>query len=780
MINNAPDSVHASNHSRVPNSFDSCSTTGSETLNSVGQVTDSSSDRTATEAELWIQAVPTEISSTVSEDEKKRQELIHETIKTEADFVQDMSLIDKIFVQNMRHGDVYDRNRVDAVLSTLFSNYREILAINRELLDGLKECQRRDYVVGSIGEVFLGWALNLDSYVHYGSRLAYAQDFIKKEMEFNPNFAQYLKDCERHPEARRLSIQSFVGRATTRLGRYPLLLEGILKKTEKGNPDLALIPQVLDLIRTKLEEVNRLAGEAEERLKINYISSHLFFKPEDITFDIDLENKERRLIKEGILKRATSHGTQTIAIFLFDNVLILAKEKKKVVVEYRAVCPAIPVYAMNIVDEVSSKSFRLAEALLHTQKIPSDITTLTNSTESNSFGFSITHHGRKNVTQFLMATSFKERSQWVEALHSVNEASPQVLSKVVQVQDLYQSHASQNHIAGTTHCRINGESHYLMGCENGVFVMTRSGALKRIIKSTSRVVQLEALTKYHLLVVLYADKYLMAYHLDVLVDDTGRLASSPTKISENVNFFRIGHCSNKHLLISAKYHSQKSNFKTMQLVNFAEESKASQKNKLLWQSRHATGLRIVKKFYVGTIGNGISFLKTKLVIACGPGFEIVDLEALYLNRGIPDRSNPIISDNPRFVALFESCTPIAMYRINPNEFLLCYKEFGFYVDNNGRPSRASDSALEWDGVPSDFVYVHPHVICFGPNMIEIRQVETGVLKQILLTTNVQFTNPSETTPEELHCVSDQSGPIGQRFFKLVLGPKIDDSSYSSH
>ncbi|KAJ9061495.1 RHO1 GDP-GTP exchange protein 2 [Entomophthora muscae] len=775
VMNDTSDPEHpAINHPRILNGFDSTLSSDSETLASIRPSTDSRSDKKIKEPELWIESVPPEVSEAVSDDEKKRQELIFETIKTEEDFVKDMSLIEKIFVVNMRQSDVYDRNRVDAVLSTLFSNYEEILAVNRELLEGLKECQAREYVIGSIGEVFLGWALNLDSYVHYGSRLAYAQDFIKKEIEYNPNFAQYLRDCERHPEARRLSIQSFVGRATTRLGRYPLLLQGILKKTKEGSPDLVLIPQVLEFIKTKLEEVNRMAGEAEERLKINFINSHLFFKPEDITLDIDLENKSRHLVKEGILKRAYSHGSQTIAVFLFDNVLILAKEKKKVVVEYRAVCPAIPVYAMDIVDEVSSKSFRIADSLLLTQKAPVEASTLNNNTDTNSFGFSVTHHGRKSMTHYLLATSSKERSQWVEALQSVYEASPQALTAIVQIKDFYQTQTSQNHITATTQCKVNGENYYLMGCENGVHLMTGSGALKRIIKSTSRVVQLEALAEYHLLVVLYADKYLMAYHLDVIHDDSGRLTGNPTKISENVNFFRIGHSSEKHLLISAKYHSQKSNFKTMQLVHFASEGKASQRNKLLWQSRRSTGLRVVKKFYVGTIGNGISFLKTKLVIACGPGFEIVDLEALYLNRGIPDRTSSVISENPRFVALFENCTPIAMYRINPSEFLLCYREFGFYVDNNGRPSRGSESALEWDGVPSDFVYAHPHVICFCPNLIEVRQVGNGSLDQIILTTNAQFTNPSEGLRNELH-VSDQLTTSGQRFFKLVLGPQLEIS-----
>ncbi|KAI0237005.1 RHO1 GDP-GTP exchange protein 2 [Massospora cicadina] len=772
VINVTPDweaCPPSSHHVRKPDSFDSQMSADSETLFSPGPSNDSGSEMTVKDAELWVQAVPVEVSNAVSEDERKRQELIFETIRTEADFVRDLALIDTIFAQRMRQGDVYASDRVDAVLFTLFSNYSEILATNLDLLEGLKGCQRLTPVVSSIGEVFLGWALNLECYVRYGSRLAYAQDFIRQEMEYNPSFANYLRDCERHPQARRLSIQSFVGRATTRLGRYPLLLQGILKKTPAGNPDQVLIPQVLDLLRAKLEEVNRTAGEAEERLKVNFISSHLFFKPEDAAFDIDLEHRERRLIREGVLRRATGHGSQAVTAFLFDNALVLAKEKKRGVVEYRAVCPAIPVYAMLIVDEVSPKTFRLAESLLLSQKSPSDVLTLTGGTDS-SFGFSITHHGRKNVTHYLMATSARERSQWVEALHAANEASPQASAKAVQVRDLYQSSVTQNHIFGTTGCKLGGESHYLMGCENGVYVLTPGGALRRIIKSASRVIQLEALDQYHLLVVLYADKYLMAYHLDVVLDDTGHLASGPTKISENVSFFRIGHCSHRHLLISAKYHSQKSNFKTMQLVHFGSENKASQKNKLLWQSRHATGLRVVKKFYVGTIGNGISFLKTKLVIACGPGFEIVDLEALYLNRGIPDRSSPAIADNPRFVALFESCTPIAMYRINPSEFLLCYREFGFYVDNGGRPSRGPDSALEWDGVPSDFVYAHPYVLGFGANLIEIRRVDTGRLEQILLTSNLQFTNPSEALRDELHCVAEVAGSPGQRFFKLVLNP----------
>lgn len=770
VINVAPSSNDSRiNHSKNSSSFDGHSMVGAEMP---GSLNDSGSDKFSKEAELWIQAVPREISDKVSDDEKKRQELIYETIKTEADFVNDLQLIDKIFVNSMRRGEVYDKNRVEAVLITLFSNYTEILSINFELLEALKERQRQSFVVSSVGDIFFKWALRLDSYVHYGSRLAYAQDFIKKEIEFNAGFALYLKECERHPDARRLSIQSFVGRATTRLGRYPLLLEGILKKTASGNPDLELIPQALALVRSKLEEVNRSAGEAEERLKLSYINSHLYFKPEDRIIDIDLESKGRRLLKEGILRRAGGHGSQPIIAFLFDNGLVLAKEKKKVVTEYRAICPAIPLYTMQVHDEVSSRSFKLAESLMLSQKASSDLsTTLGSNSDNNGFGFSITHHGKRTNIYYLLATSNKERTQWTEALNNAREACPQFSIPVLNIQEVYQSHATQNHILASTRCHLDGEDHYLFGCDNGVYLLTKSGALKRIIKSTTKVVQLEALLEYHILVVLFGDKYLMAYQLDVVTDLSGKFSTVHTKLSENVNFFRIGMCNYRLLLISAKYHSQKSNFKTMQFVRFSGESKASLKNKLLWQSRHGTGLRVVKKFYVGTIGNGISFLRTKLVIACGPGFEIVDLEALYLNRGIPDRTSLIIQSNPRLSALFENCTPLAMYRINPTEFLLCYKEFGFYVDNNGRPSRELKSVLEWNGVPNNFIYNAPFIICFDSDMIEVRRADTGDLSQVIMTGSLQFTNPSHSFTQELHAVAEIPGVAnGQRFFRLGLVP----------
>jgi len=54
---------------------------------------ESLADAVKTDMTLWVQSVPPEIVSSVSDTEKKRQEAINEVIYTERDFVRDMEYL---------------------------------------------------------------------------------------------------------------------------------------------------------------------------------------------------------------------------------------------------------------------------------------------------------------------------------------------------------------------------------------------------------------------------------------------------------------------------------------------------------------------------------------------------------------------------------------------------------------------------------------------------------------------------------------------------------------
>lgn len=79
---------------------------------------------------------------------------------------------------------------------------------------------------------------------------------------------------------------------------------------------------------------------------------------------------------------------------------------------------------------------------------------------------------------------------------------------------------------------------------------------------------------------------------------------------------------------------------------------------------------------MGAEASRIQFLKSKFLIVCDRGFEVIDPENLAVGgREIPDRMDPQFN----FVSR-EMIKPIAMYRVH-DKFLLCYDKFAFFVNN---------------------------------------------------------------------------------------------------
>lgn len=67
---------------------------------------------------------------------------------------------------------------------------------------------------------------------------------------------------------------------TTRLGRYNLLLEQILKRTPVNHPDREAIPQVIQQITDLMTRMNARAGLASTNFDLLRIHSRLRFKME--------------------------------------------------------------------------------------------------------------------------------------------------------------------------------------------------------------------------------------------------------------------------------------------------------------------------------------------------------------------------------------------------------------------------------------------------------------------------------------------------------------------
>ena len=171
-----------------------------------------------------------EILEKVSKNELGRQEVIFEIISTEKEFVKDLENTIKHYVEPLRTRNIIPGERRERFIKQVFSNINELCIINTKLLKKLISRQKENDIVDKIGDIFVNMTHEFFPYVEYGAQQVYAKNILDDEKQGNPEFCKFLKETEKIPEFRKLPIESFLARATTRLGRYPLLLKPVMEK----------------------------------------------------------------------------------------------------------------------------------------------------------------------------------------------------------------------------------------------------------------------------------------------------------------------------------------------------------------------------------------------------------------------------------------------------------------------------------------------------------------------------------------------------------------------
>jgi hypothetical protein len=89
------------------------------------------------------------------------------------------------------------------------------------------------------------------------------------------------QETERKPESRKLELNGYLTKPTTRLGRYPLLLQAVLKFTPEDHPDKKDLEEAITMIKSLLTKVNIESGKAENVFELAQIESQLVFRPNE-------------------------------------------------------------------------------------------------------------------------------------------------------------------------------------------------------------------------------------------------------------------------------------------------------------------------------------------------------------------------------------------------------------------------------------------------------------------------------------------------------------------
>ena len=221
----------------------------------------------------------------------------------------------------------------DKVVSNIFSNVVDaptvpsIHSVSSRFAKGLTERQQKNPIVYNVGDIFLEFAPLFEPFIMYGSKQLEAKYEFENERSVNSMFSRFVDEIERRRESRKLELNGYLTKPTTRLARYPLLLENVLKYTEDGNPDKTDIPKVLIMIHELLGRVNAESGKAENRFNLRRLHEQLQFRAAE-KVDLKLLEENRELIFKSQLKKSPTDPAE-ITAYLLDHAVLLVRIKQQ-------------------------------------------------------------------------------------------------------------------------------------------------------------------------------------------------------------------------------------------------------------------------------------------------------------------------------------------------------------------------------------------------------------------------------------------------------------------
>ncbi|KAF8638446.1 hypothetical protein AX17_002203 [Amanita inopinata Kibby_2008] len=723
----------------------------------------------------WHDLVSPEVRKGFSKQDAKRQAIIFELIKGEMAYVKDLENIDTMYIRPLREADppIIPPHRLEQFIEDVFHNYLELYTHHSKLIEKFHEIQREQHPnVRSVTAPVFDTALNFrEAYMEYIPNYPIAAYRIDEEMATNPTFKAFVESCTRHPDAHRHDMKNFINRPIPRLLRYELLLKGIMEESQPGHEDLEAIPQVIDVIKTLGKDTEPGVTSAKQKVELWQYNANLLFKHGEV-FDLALLDENRSLIYSGKLLRQPDSGLEwngwsELFVLLFDNYLVMTKPKERDgVVKYYVNRRPIPLDLLTLVnfnDPPTQRSAGLLRGLRgerHGEVVAPNMPGASPDTVNDSrsvYPLTLHHNGRMGGPYILYADSQQARLEWKSKLEEalVLRRVVQDSNKVFEAETLsadtflmpsFMSGGPQGQswnqdvFTGRVTCSVpfttaDGRALVAIGCLEGVWIGFRHDpkSLRRVLH-LKMVTQCAMLEEFGIFLVL-ADKSLFAYHIEALVPSsphTPPASQVPQKLngSKDVHFFRVGTLHNRTLVIYMKKKGLDSIFRVLEPVG----EKISQNvrapiglsSRLGLRSARSEWFRIYRDFFLPSEAFDLIFLKARVAILCAKGFEIMDLYN-FDSVTIPQREDPRLA---QLAKRCESARPKGMFRSAEDEFLLCYDEFGVYVDKHGDPSRSAGT-IEWEGTAERVALHSPYILLFDSRFIEIRHIETGRLAQII-------------------------------------------------
>ncbi|KLO18597.1 hypothetical protein SCHPADRAFT_116011 [Schizopora paradoxa] len=662
----------------------------------------------------WSEFVSPSYPKVLVDGEAPRQSEIFRLISDERAYVVALKKMETKLLHRARLELYNPRNSEDGPLHDIIKAFVEIIAdISRfhcQLLDNFYTIQRTQYpfimsFVSACGVDQVPWHSLYE--VRYGT--LYKQlSALMQENRVRPDMLETLNRMTVEETGDlTMDFMTYLRTPCMYLRDFASRIRAISDATSEGNEDKQVLSEIWPRLWDVSHETEVMTSASREKARLSRLASALnISKYPGLENDIEIRSNGRSLFVSGQLMVTIKQGRdETSGDYygvLLDNYLLLANSvSEQGIVRLDILEKPMP---LDLI------SYGVDDSLNTDQKVSCGLLDYSGSPRRTLHLFASDLAGA-NMWSGKLKTAIRKRIQEAEA-HTIMELS--LIRRCKSAPTCSAEFYLDNPVT-------------VIACDSpepGLYIQKGSYEPHRVL-SLSNIARMSAIAELKMLVVL-ADKTLYYFRFEELVNFNKPPPLHVLDENTNVSFYRVGYLPERTFLVVLARKKDKN------IIRFYEGSEKTKSPSMIKYRSKRSPFRLLVDVEQPMPIRDICFLRSRLVLVA-ESFLVVDISSEAAIKGSFGQKRQILPlENDSMTAVVERCrksNPISIQRLESNDFILCYADFAAYLNEHGQ---LSSRIVEW--VSNDargIAFRHPHMLVIGSAAVEIREMASGKLLQLL-------------------------------------------------
>eukprot|EP00079_Xenopus_tropicalis_P036144 XP_017949915.1 PREDICTED: rho guanine nucleotide exchange factor 10 isoform X3 [Xenopus tropicalis] len=284
---------------------------------------------------MHIEAIMSPMPEGLSQQQVVRRYILGSIVESEKNYVDSLKRILEQYEKPL--WETEPRLLSERKLKIVFYRIKEILQCHSLFQIALASRVAEWDTAEMIGDVFVASfskSMVLDAYSEYVNNFSTAVGVLRKACATKPSFLEFLKQCqESSPD--RITLYGLMMKPIQRFPQFILLLQDMLKNTNKGHPDRLPLQMALTELETLADKLNERKRDADQRCEIKQIAKAM----NERYLNKLLSNGSRYLVRSDDMvetvfnERGEIIKTKQRRLFMLNDVLMCATANARSSVE---------------------------------------------------------------------------------------------------------------------------------------------------------------------------------------------------------------------------------------------------------------------------------------------------------------------------------------------------------------------------------------------------------------------------------------------------------------